>query len=86
MLRQVLMCNADVGLITFDWVAGFRTPFPNFSTLHKCRDVEKVYEWYDEHAIDLPMEHLVRVGDVADMTADEVGAGLVGHHGRGMAA
>ncbi|EPT00324.1 hypothetical protein FOMPIDRAFT_1030579 [Fomitopsis schrenkii] len=70
MLRQVLMCNANVGLITFDWVEGFRTPFPNFSTQHKCRDAEKVYEC-----------HLVRIGNVLDMTADEVGAGLVGHHG-----
>ncbi|KZT69700.1 hypothetical protein DAEQUDRAFT_785292 [Daedalea quercina L-15889] len=81
MLRQVLMCNADVGLITFDWVAGFEVPFPNFNTLHKCRDVEKVYEWYDTHANDLPMDHSVRVGDVVDMTADDVGAGLARHRG-----
>ncbi|KAH9917538.1 uncharacterized protein B0H18DRAFT_1034076 [Fomitopsis serialis] len=74
MLRQVLMCNADVGLITFDWVAGFDVPFPNFSTLHKCRNV-------DEHAIDLPMNHLVRVGDVVDLTPGDVGAGLIRHHG-----
>lgn len=81
MLRQVLMCNADVGPITFDWVAGLDVPFPNFSTLHKCRDVDKVYEWYDEHAINLPMNHLVRVGDVVDLAPGDVGAGLIRHHG-----
>lgn len=75
------MCNADVGLITFDWVAGFDVPFPNFSTLHKCRNVDEVYEWYNEHAIDLPMNHLVRVGDVVDLTPGDVGAGLIRHHG-----
>ena len=75
------MCNADVGLITFDWVEGFRSPFPNFSTLHKCRDIEKIYEWHHRHAIDLPMNYLVRTGDIANLTAAEVGAGLLRHHG-----
>lgn len=73
MLRQVLMCNADVGLITFDWVAGFDVPFPNFSTPHKCRDFEKVYQWYEENMVDLPMSRMVRVGNVVDMTAQEAG-------------
>ncbi|KAH9834222.1 uncharacterized protein C8Q71DRAFT_166840 [Rhodofomes roseus] len=77
MIRQVLMCNSDVGLLTFDWVAGFDVPFPNFSTQHKCRDFERVYDWYERNMIDLPMERMVRVGGVVDMSPEEAGVSAI---------
>ena len=65
------MCNADVGLLTFDWVEGFDTPFPNFRTQHKCRDFEKIYQWYEDSIFDIPISSAVRAGN---LTAADVGA------------
>ncbi|KAI9806559.1 MAG: hypothetical protein M1833_003746 [Piccolia ochrophora] len=49
MLRQKLMCDADVGVISYDWVSIRDQPWPNFNTWHKCRDFEAVFEWGVEH-------------------------------------
>ncbi|KAL1597870.1 hypothetical protein SLS60_008357 [Paraconiothyrium brasiliense] len=32
MLRQVLECNADPGIVTFSWVDGHEGPMPDFNT------------------------------------------------------
>ncbi|KAH9947858.1 hypothetical protein B0H21DRAFT_691091, partial [Amylocystis lapponica] len=64
MLRQTLMCNADAGLVTFDWVAGFPTPYPDFNTLHRCRNFDRIMDWIGEHAIDV---QVVRTGDEVEM-------------------
>ncbi|KAF2224861.1 hypothetical protein BDZ85DRAFT_185069, partial [Elsinoe ampelina] len=44
-LRQVLMCNADTGLITFTDVGQDEWPSPRFSTKHTCRNYSAVVEW-----------------------------------------
>ena len=44
-LRLVLMCNADAGLLTYRWVKGHDEPFPNFNTRHRCRNFESLVEW-----------------------------------------
>lgn len=49
MLRQVLMCQADVGIVPFYWVKG-QGPSEDFSTTHKCRKFDKVINWAEEHA------------------------------------
>ncbi|CCM06778.1 uncharacterized protein FIBRA_09077 [Fibroporia radiculosa] len=51
MLRQNLMCHADIALITYDWVAGFPKPFPDFSTVHQCRDFGKIQQWERENRV-----------------------------------
>lgn len=48
MLRQVVSCNADVGLVTFNWVKGFGLT-PDFSTQHKCRKLDNIIKWVDTH-------------------------------------
>ncbi|KAI1636320.1 hypothetical protein F4809DRAFT_662606 [Biscogniauxia mediterranea] len=48
MLRQVLMCQADVGLVPFYWVEG-QGPQENFSTPHPCRRLDRVMEWAQRH-------------------------------------
>ncbi|OGM44990.1 hypothetical protein ABOM_005775 [Aspergillus bombycis] len=45
MLRQKLMCDPDVGMVTYVWAKGWKQPFPDFNTIHKCRDYSKVLEW-----------------------------------------
>ncbi|KAI3401067.1 hypothetical protein diail_778 [Diaporthe ilicicola] len=49
MLRQVLMCQADVGIVPFYWVKG-QGPSEDFSTTHKCRNFDKIVQWAEDHA------------------------------------
>ncbi|KAK1141021.1 hypothetical protein N8T08_009594 [Aspergillus melleus] len=49
MLRQLLMCSADLHLITYDWVDGWDYPWPDFSENHFCRDYERVHSWGKSH-------------------------------------
>ncbi|OSX59827.1 hypothetical protein POSPLADRAFT_1149671 [Postia placenta MAD-698-R-SB12] len=67
MLRQVVLCTADVGLVTYDWVEGYRHPHPDFNTWHKCRDVDKVVEWSNEHELHVPFDRLLRFGNEVDL-------------------
>ncbi|PCH36658.1 hypothetical protein WOLCODRAFT_82383, partial [Wolfiporia cocos MD-104 SS10] len=46
MMRQIMMCTGDVGTITFDWVRGHKSPYPNFNTRHMCRNWDHLLEWY----------------------------------------
>ncbi|KAL8667705.1 MAG: hypothetical protein Q9202_000560 [Teloschistes flavicans] len=51
MLRQFVMCHADVGIITHRWVQGHPRPYPDFNTWHMCRDFEGVLAWTKERAV-----------------------------------
>ncbi|KAL8660536.1 MAG: hypothetical protein Q9202_006459 [Teloschistes flavicans] len=48
-LRQKLMCDADVGVITYNWVAIRGLPWPNFNVVHQCRNFDGVVEWGKRH-------------------------------------
>lgn len=52
-LRQHVMCHADIALVTFDWIDGYRKPFPNFNIEHECRSFDAVNSWAREHAYDI---------------------------------
>lgn len=47
MLRQVIMCNSDMHVITHDWVDRRTGAWPDFSVNHQCRDYEKLMSWID---------------------------------------
>ncbi|MCJ1315340.1 hypothetical protein MMC15_000657 [Xylographa vitiligo] len=51
-LRENIMCNADVGVIPHEWVNRIPDPFANFNTWHKCRDISSVEKWI--HANEIP--------------------------------
>ncbi|KAG2074413.1 hypothetical protein BDR04DRAFT_955064, partial [Suillus decipiens] len=51
MLRQIIMCRGDVTMLTYDWVEGLENPFPKFNIPHRCRNLEKVLDWVDEHRV-----------------------------------
>ncbi|THC96955.1 hypothetical protein EYZ11_003563 [Aspergillus tanneri] len=59
MLRQKLMCDPDLGMVTYVWAKGWKQPFPDFSTMHKCRDYTKVLEWARENYV-----HGINVADI----------------------
>lgn len=53
-LLQSLMCNADVGIITHNWIYDEKysdpktRPFPDFSVEKKCRDFDSILRWLEE--------------------------------------
>lgn len=53
MLRQVLMCSPDVGVLGQVWWQPEGNPNPmafvDFNTKHRCRDYEGVRRWAEEH-------------------------------------
>lgn len=59
------MCNADVSLLTFDWIPNFHKPWPNFRVVHECANWEAIEEWawahffngFDESLIKHPNFH-----------------------------
>lgn len=54
MLRQKLMCDADVGVFNYNWVKGRSRPYPNFNTMHKCRNFDDVLTWAKSHQAKAP--------------------------------
>ena len=49
------MCNVDVGFVPHVWISASPTPYDNFNTFHKCRDIESVKKWIKESEIpDVP--------------------------------
>jgi len=67
MIRQQLMCTADVGMITYEWVRDFSEPYPDFNTKHQCRNFEKILAWANENALHVPRDHVLRFEDEVDL-------------------
>ncbi|KAF7860756.1 hypothetical protein EAF04_008274 [Stromatinia cepivora] len=59
MLRQKLMCDPDVGMITYVWAKDWKQPLPDFNTVHMCRSYSKVINW--------AQENFVHNGNVSDI-------------------
>ena len=51
-LLQALMCNANLDVITLDWVEGQKHPFPDFSINRKCVNFEALVDWQEENKVD----------------------------------
>lgn len=66
-LRQKLTCDADVGVVTTDWVARRSTPWPNFNTWHKCRNFDGVVEWAKRNNAPYYGDPLTRPSDIAGL-------------------
>ncbi|CAJ2508323.1 Uu.00g133490.m01.CDS01 [Anthostomella pinea] len=52
LLRQVLMCNGDIGLIFYTDV-GKEQPIARVSTTHMCRNFSQITEWVNGHDSEL---------------------------------
>ncbi|KAF9554911.1 hypothetical protein CPC08DRAFT_821399 [Agrocybe pediades] len=66
-IRQNLMCSADVGMLTYEWVKGFSVPYPDFNTQHQCRNFEKILKWGMDNAVHIPRNHVHRLPDTIDL-------------------
>lgn len=49
MIRESLVCHADIAISTYSWKKGRLLPFPNFRVDHECRNWEKIMEWAKAH-------------------------------------
>ncbi|KAF7548011.1 hypothetical protein G7Z17_g7345 [Cylindrodendrum hubeiense] len=49
-LRIALMCQSDIGVYTFKYYEGFEGHWPDFSTLHTCRNFDAIRDWAFENA------------------------------------
>ena len=45
MIRQKLMCDADINVITYNWYDDSDYPIANFDIQHKCRDFDALQDW-----------------------------------------
>lgn len=45
MLRQSIMCNGDLHIITYNWVEHVEYPWPDFSTSRQCRSWDNILDW-----------------------------------------
>jgi hypothetical protein len=55
-IRQDLMCNGDVGIVTSSWVEDFPTAYPDFSVWHKCRKFEPLMKYTAQHVMSVEPE------------------------------
>ncbi|KAI0162275.1 hypothetical protein GGR57DRAFT_498616 [Xylariaceae sp. FL1272] len=44
-IREMLMCKADVSVVTYDWIESYGWPWPNFHIGRECRDWSKIVDW-----------------------------------------
>ncbi|KAK6520994.1 hypothetical protein TWF506_001230 [Arthrobotrys conoides] len=51
-ILQNLMCQANLDVITLNWVNTQTNPFPDFSVNKKCRDYGVIKKWQDENKLD----------------------------------
>lgn len=62
------MCDADVGVVTYNWVKHHSYPVPNFNTLHKCRNFDAISEWSTANQARMPHGGKVtRLPDAVDL-------------------
>jgi Mycotoxin biosynthesis protein UstYa len=61
------MCNADTGIITYEWVDGWLSPRPDYNTVHRCRNFDKIQNWNDGHSARVPAYRITRSADTVDL-------------------
>jgi Mycotoxin biosynthesis protein UstYa len=64
------MCDADTGVITYEWVEGFSDPYPNFNTRHTCRNYDKLVDWYYDHQVHAKKDGVTRLEDTVDLPVE----------------
>ncbi|KAL2207603.1 hypothetical protein CC79DRAFT_1368466 [Sarocladium strictum] len=45
LLRQAIMCHADIGPILYTWDEDLKSPFPLLYNDHTCRDFDRIQSW-----------------------------------------
>ncbi|KAJ6602801.1 hypothetical protein DFH09DRAFT_1301805 [Mycena vulgaris] len=67
MIRSNLMCASDVGLITYEWVQNWTMPYPDFNTVHQCRDFDAIMDWQQANAVNILWDNVYRLPGEVDL-------------------
>ncbi|CAD6585149.1 MAG: hypothetical protein ASARMPRED_002025 [Alectoria sarmentosa] len=65
LVRQNILCQADVSIITFDWVKGRKHPQPHYGNPKECRNYEDILAWAVENQAPVPPGNKIRKPDGA---------------------
>ena len=52
LLRQSLMCNADMSIITFHWGHLQATPLANWTFPHTCKSWDAIEDWASQRHVE----------------------------------
>ncbi|KAF2717511.1 hypothetical protein K431DRAFT_315697 [Polychaeton citri CBS 116435] len=52
-IRQALMCNPDLSVVTMEWKPHYRRPWPNFNVDHTCVNWEVLDEWASRRSFNI---------------------------------
>ncbi|KIJ66698.1 hypothetical protein HYDPIDRAFT_149571 [Hydnomerulius pinastri MD-312] len=52
-IRQALMCYPDLNMVPYYWVHGYKSPFGDANTIHRCKNFGKVLDWAADNAVDV---------------------------------
>lgn len=69
-LRQNIMCNANVEMLTYNWRLTQHNPFPDIGAVKVCRDFEAIVKWQQEVELkDEPAKwaKIVKEADAVDL-------------------
>ncbi|KAI0386437.1 hypothetical protein F5Y04DRAFT_276044 [Hypomontagnella monticulosa] len=53
MLMEHLLCTADAGFLTYNWVEHESSPFPDMSVQRQCRDWHQLIDYRDAHGVNV---------------------------------
>ncbi|KZZ91057.1 hypothetical protein AAL_06798 [Moelleriella libera RCEF 2490] len=54
MIRESLVCHADIAIVTYDWVKHRFLPFPNFVVDHECKNWDRIMAWAEANKAPSP--------------------------------
>lgn len=52
-LLKNIMCSGSLDIVTFTWLETQTNPWPDFNVAHKCRSVDDIAQWQEEHSVPL---------------------------------
>ncbi|PYH44305.1 oxidase ustYa family protein [Aspergillus saccharolyticus JOP 1030-1] len=52
-LRQSVMCHADISMITMTWEPTSKYPAADFQNVHECKNWDVLYEWQKQRSVDM---------------------------------
>ncbi|KAI9733818.1 MAG: hypothetical protein M1818_007085 [Claussenomyces sp. TS43310] len=58
-LRQSVMCNPDLSVLTFNWLPDIQGPWPEFESEHQCANWEKIDAWAGQRAFNMSEPNLL---------------------------
>jgi len=66
-LRQHIMCTGDTNVVTYNWVEGLNTPWPNFDVQRTCKKFGSIQQWARENEVTLKVgSHVTKTADVVE--------------------